>query len=163
MQNTEIGNAIPRNPWHNCKNCVVYKTDRRYGRDASIITGGKPPCELKDKDCPPGSPVKLCFSSDLFIREAGEWRAVCRDFIRRRADRGFVAATKRPERIRACVPSDRGAGRAHFHLRISIENQETADRRLPHFLDAPLTRREAFCSPLIGPMEIRHEPENTYR
>ena len=74
MQNTEIEKAIPWNPWHGCKkvspgckNCFVYKMDRRYGRDTTKIEKGKTTYELKDKNCPPGSLVKLCFSSDFFI------------------------------------------------------------------------------------------------
>ena len=60
MQNTEIEKAIPWNPWHGCKkaspgckNCFVFKMDKRYGRDTTIITKGKTTYELKDKDCPP--------------------------------------------------------------------------------------------------------------
>ena len=74
MQNTEIEKAIPWNPWHGCKkvsqgckNCFVYKMDQRYGRDTTIITKGKTTYELKDKDCPPNSLVKLCFSSSYEI------------------------------------------------------------------------------------------------
>ena len=81
MQNIEVEKAIPWNPWHGCKkvssgckNCFVYKMDQRYGRDTTIITKGKTTYELKDKDCPPNSLVKLCFSSDFFIEEADEWR-----------------------------------------------------------------------------------------
>lgn len=103
-----------------CKNCFVYKMDRRYSRDTTVITKGKTTYELKDKDCPYGSVVKLCFSSDFFIEEADEWRDGCWNFIRRRKDCIFVTTTKRPERIKDCVPDDRGEGREHFHLSISI-------------------------------------------
>ena len=98
--------------------------------------------------------VKLCFSSDFFIEEADEWREGCWDFIRRRNDCIFVTTTKRPERIKACVPPNWGDGWEDFHLSISIENQEMADKRLPHFLDAPLKHREVFCSPLIAPISL---------
>lgn len=161
MQNTEIEKAIPWNPWHGCKkvspgckNCFVYKMDKRYGRDTTIITKGKTTYELKDKDVPHGSLIKLCFSSDFFIEEADEWREGCWDFIRRRNDCIFVTTTKRPERIKQCLPSDWGEGWEQFHLSISIENQEMADRRLPYFLDAPLQHREVFCSPLIAPITL---------
>lgn len=129
--------------------------DKRYGRDTAIIAKGKTTYELKDKDCPPNSLVKLCFSSDFFIEEADEWREGCWDFIRRRKDCIFVATTKRPERIADCLPSDWEEGWEHFHLSISIENQEMADKRLPYFLDAPLKHREVFCSPLIAPISLR--------
>ena len=108
------------NPWHGCKkvslgckNCFVYKMDQRYGRDTTTITKGKTTYELKDKDCPPNSLVKLCFSSDFFIEEADEWRDGCWDFIRKRKDCLFVMTTKRPERISQCVPSDWKDGWEH--------------------------------------------------
>lgn len=42
----------------------------------------------------------------------------------------------------------------HVHISISIENQEMADKKLKHFLDAPVKHREVFCSPLIGPISL---------
>lgn len=76
MQNKEIEKAIPWNPWHGCKkvsvgckNCFVYKMDQRYGKDASIITKGKTTYELKDKDCPPHSLVKLCFHLIFLLKK----------------------------------------------------------------------------------------------
>lgn len=128
--------------------------DRRYGRDTTVITKGKTTYELKDKDCPQGSLVKLCFSSDFFLEEADAWRSGCWDTIRRRSDCIFVMTTKRPERIRQCLPDDWGDGWENVYLSISIENQEMADNRLPFFLDAPLRHREVFCSPLIAPITL---------
>ncbi len=96
----------------------------------------------------------MCFSSDFFIEEADEWRDGCWDFIRRRNDCIFVMTTKRPERIKDCVPSDWGDGWEHVHISISIENQEYADKRLKAFLEAPVKHREVFCSPLIGPISL---------
>ncbi|MBD5489593.1 MAG: DUF5131 family protein, partial [Lachnospiraceae bacterium] len=92
--------------------------------------------------------------SDFFIEEADEWRAGCWDFMRRRKDCIFVTTTKRPERIKDCVPSDWGDGWEHIYISISIENQEMADIRLKHFLEAPVKHREVFCSPLIGPISL---------
>lgn len=161
MQNCEIENAIPWNPWHGCKkvspgckNCFVYKMDKRYGRDTTQIEKGKTTYELKDKDIPFGSLIKLCFSSDFFLEEADSWRDGCWDFIRKRKDCIFVLTTKRPERIAKCVPSDWGEGWEHVHISISIENQELADKRLKYFLEAPVKHREVFCSPLIGPIKL---------
>ena len=110
--------------------------------------------ELKDKDCPHGSLVKLCFSSDFFLEEADAWRSGCWDTIRWRSDCIFVMTTKRSERIKQCLPDDWGDGWENVHLSISIENQEMADNRLPFFLDAPLRHREVFCSPLIAPITL---------
>ena len=57
----------------------LYKQDRRYGRDTTKIEKGKTTYELKDKDVPPHSVIKLCFSSDFFIEEADMWRDGCWD------------------------------------------------------------------------------------
>lgn len=136
-----------------CRNCFVYKMDQRYGRDTTKIEKGKTTYELKDKACPPNSLVKLCFSSDFFIEEADAWRDGCWDTIRR-SDCRFVMTTKRPERIKDCVPADWGDGWGYVYISISIENQEMADIRLKAFLDAPVKHREVFCSPLIGPISL---------
>ena len=89
----------------------------------------------------------MCFSSDFFIEEADSWRDGCWDFIRRKKDCRFVLTTKRPERIKECVPSDWRDGWEHVYISVSIENQEMADIRLKHFLEAPVKHREVFCSP----------------
>lgn len=105
------------------------------------IEKGKTTYELKDKNVPQGSLIKLCFSSDFFIEEADEWRDICWNFIRRRNDCIFVMTTKRTERIKDCLPPDWGDGWEHVHISISIENQEYADRRLKAFLEAPVKHR----------------------
>lgn len=161
MQNVDVEKAISWNPWHGCKkvsqgckNCFVYKMDERYGRDTTKIEKGKTTYELKDKNCPPNSLVKLCFASDFFIKEADEWRNSCWDFIRRRKDCIFVITTKRPERIKECVPSDWEDGWDNVYISVSIENQEMADIRVKELLEAPVKHREVFCSPLIGPITL---------
>ncbi|MCM1411180.1 MAG: DUF5131 family protein [Lachnospiraceae bacterium] len=77
---------------------------------------------------------------------ADEWRDGCWDAVRRRQDCLFIMITKRPERIRQCLPGDWGDGWENVHLSISIENQEMADKRLPYFLDAPLTQGSFLLS-----------------
>ncbi len=128
--------------------------DKWYGRDTTVVTKGKTTYERKDKDCPQGSLVKLCFSLDFFLEGADEWRDGCWETIRRRKDCIFVTTTKRPERIKRCLPDDRRDGWENFHLSISIENREMADKRLKYFLDAPLAHWEVFCSPLIGSITL---------
>lgn len=74
--------------------------------------------------------------------------------MRRRNDCIFVLTTKRPEKIKERVPDDWKDGWENIHISISIENQEMADIRLKHFLEAPVKHREVFCSPLIGPITL---------
>ena len=163
MQNDQISKAIPWNPWHGChrcspgcQNCFVFKQDKRYNRDTNVVTKNKSTYYFPDSKCPPGSVVKLCFSSDLFLEEADEWRSEIWDAIRRRKDCTFVSTTKRPERIKECLPSDwgDGAGWENFHLSVSVENQEMADKRVQALIEAPIAHREVFCSPLIAPITL---------
>ena len=73
-------------------------------RDTNIIEKGKTTYKLKEKDCPPGTLVKLCFSSDFFLEEADEWREGCWDAIRSHPDCTFVLTTK-TLRVEACCSS----------------------------------------------------------
>ena len=159
MQNDKVLNAVTWNPWHGChkcsagcKNCFVFYQDRRYGRNTDVVSIGKTTYRLKN--CPAGSVVKLCFSSDFFIEEADEWRDDIWDTIRNRDDCTFVITTKRPERIIECLPEDWGDGWNNFKLNISVENQEMADIRILYLLKAPVKYRGIFCAPLIGKIEL---------
>lgn len=66
----------------------------------------------------------------------------------------FVITTKRPERIKECVPSDWDDGWENVHISVSIENQEMADMRAKELLASPVKHRKVFCSPLIGPITL---------
>lgn len=81
----------------------------------------------------------------------------------------FLLLTKRPENVWAAVhrhDDPDGAGGGHYWqwpdnlwLGTSVENQKTADERIPHLLDLPAQVRFLSCEPLLGPVnlgEIRH-------
>lgn len=157
-QISDYENAVTWNPWHGCTkvsagcaNCYVYEQDKRYGRDTATVTRGTTTYKLR---APIGSTVMLCFSSDFFIEDADIWRDACWDEIRYRTDCKFIIPTKRPERIRDCVPDDWGDGWDNVLIIVSIENQEMADKRLAALCDAPALHRGIFCAPLIAYINI---------
>lgn len=157
-QMSEYNSAVTWNPWHGCKkvsegcaNCYVYAQDKRYGRDTTVVTKGATTYKLK---APIGSTVMLCFSSDFFIPDADIWRDGCWDEIRYRTDCKFIIPTKRPERIKECVPDDWGDGWDNVLVIASVENQKMADKRLADLCDAPLKHRGVFCAPLIAPVSL---------
>lgn len=79
--------------------------------------------------------IKLCFSSDFFIEEADEWRNGCWELIRRRSDCIFVTTTKRPERIRKCLPPDWGSAFMRNGVNIgkwNLKDQIALAERIQH-------------------------------
>lgn len=156
------------NPWHGCQkvspgcqNCYVYRIDAEHGRDASQVvktadfslpmrrmrTGGY--------KLPPGEQVYTCFSSDFFLDQADPWREEAWQMINYRRDLRFYIVTKRPERIRACLPKNWGDGWEHVTICCTAENQAMADRRLPVFRALPLLHREIICEPLLEGIRLR--------
>jgi protein gp37 len=43
----------------------------------------------------------------------------------------------------------------NVHLGVSVENQETADERIPHLLATPAALRFLSCEPLLGAVDLR--------
>lgn len=87
------------------------------------------------------------------------WRADAWDLIRDCPDLIFMLVTKRPQLIPAMLPPfwDEIAGRVW--LLTTVENQQEADRRLPHLLGlvathAPPAAFGVSCEPLLGPLDI---------
>jgi hypothetical protein len=66
----------------------------------------------------------------------------------------FFLLTKRPERIRDCLPWDWDDGWEHVMLNVSCENQRRADERIPILLSLPAKHKGVMCAPFIGPVRI---------
>ena len=49
-------------------------------------------------------------TSDFFLEEADPWRVEAWDIMRQRSDVVFFLLTKRPQRVRECLPPDWGSG-----------------------------------------------------
>lgn len=45
----------------------------------------------------------------------------------------------------------------NVHVGVSVENQQTADERIPLLLQTPAAVRFVSCEPLLGPVKFRHE------
>lgn len=78
-----------------------------------------------------------------------------------------LVLTKRPERMLATIPEMYKSFRYHFaapgpetplrnlHLGVSVENQETADERIPLLLQTPAAVRWVSYEPALGPVDFR--------
>ena len=156
------------NPWHGCikcsdgcLNCYVYYIDRMRGKNAADVyktkTGFRYPLS-KDKNgkykIQSGEMISVCMTSDFFLKDADEWRDEAWKMMRFRSDVIFLLLTKRPERIRECLPADWGEGWDNIFLNVTCETQQRADERIPILLELPFKHKGLQCAPLLGPISI---------
>lgn len=156
------------NPWHGCikcsegcQNCYVYHLDAMRGKSGADVyrtkTGFKYPLS-KDRagryKVQSGEMISVCMTSDFFLKEADEWRSEAWDIMHTRSDVIFLLLTKRPERIRECLPENWGDSWENVFLNVTCENQQRADERIPLLLELPFKHKGLHCAPLLGPLRI---------
>ena len=142
-----------------CRFCYIHKGDAKRGVDTNQIVKNDRSDRLTAKKRNgeykmPAGLVYLCFSSDFLLEDADPWRAACWDIIRERSDCTFLFLTKRIERFEACIPPDWGDGYENVVVCCTVENQETADRRLPVFARLPIRHRQITAQPLLEGIDI---------
>lgn len=158
-ENTEIAwTDHTWNPWQGCrrvrtgcKNCYMFRDKKRYGQDGADIhlsaqsTFNKP---LHWKD-----PAKVftCSWSDFFIEEADPWRPDAWDIIRRTPHLTYQILTKRPERIKDCLPGNWPL--PNVWLGVTVESQREDNRIMP-LLHIPAAVHFISVEPMVGPVNI---------
>lgn len=156
------------NPWHGCtklssgcKNCYMYRRDAEFGKDSSIVAKTSsfdlPLRKDRQKDYklkPEDGTVFTCFTSDFFHPDADQWRADAWKMMRLRQDLEFFFITKRPERFFIRLPEDWNDGYDNVHICCTCENQFTADRRLPLFLELPIRHKSIIHEPMLEAINI---------
>lgn len=71
----------------------------------------------------------------------------------------FQVLTKRPERMRALMSGDiLSIPLPNVWLGVSVEDQATADERIPLLLQTPAAVRFLSCEPLLGPIDLNRIP-----
>jgi protein gp37 len=105
--------------------------------------------------------------ADVFDNQVPEdWRQDLWALIFHTPHLDWLLLTKRPQNIAKMLPNDATAwSREVDHkwgwpwpnvwLGTTAENQEEADRRIPHLLAAPAAVRFLSCEPLLGPAHLR--------
>ena len=157
------------NPWHGChkisqgcKHCYVFREDAAFGTDISTNVVRKTVSfnlpirrdRKKNWKFSAGTEFGLCFTSDLLIEEADEWRHEIWDIIRQRRDCTFYFFTKRIDRLAECLPSDWGEGYDNVAIGCTVENKDRADYRLPIFLSLPIKHRLVIVAPMIEKIDL---------
>ncbi len=150
------------NPWHGCvkcsegcQHCYMYFLDRvrnRNGADVYKTKSGFTYPVQKNRNggykIQSGELIRVCMSSDSFLEEADRWRDEAWELMRLRSDVKFFLLTKRPQRVKDCLPKDWGAGWENIFFNVTCENQRRADERIPILLDLPFKHKGIMCAPL---------------
>ena len=156
------------NPWHGCKrisegceNCYMYYLDSLRGKDGAEIYKVKNNFDYplhKDRNgnykIKSGEYIRVCMTSDFFLKEADCWREEVWKIIKKRSDVIFILVTKRADRIEKCLPDDWNGGWENVWLNITCENQKRANERLPILLELPFKHKGIMAEPLIGELSI---------
>lgn len=155
------------NPWRGCHRysegcrfCYIHKGDAKRGVDTGEIVRTEnfdaPVVRKKNGEyrMKPGQLVYLCFSTDFLLEDADEWRGRCWETIKERSDLNFLFLTKRIERFLDCTPADWGEGYDNVIVGCTVENQRTADIRLPIFSKLPIKHKNIICQPMISEIDI---------
>ena len=143
-----------------CRFCYIHKGDARRGVDTDAVVKTEKftaPVDRNKKGeyrMKGGQTVYLCFSSDFLLPEADGWRGDCWQMMRQRPELSFLFLTKRIDRLAACLPEDWGPGYPNVTVGCTVENQATADYRLPIFAALPIAHRDVICQPMLGEMDI---------
>src|SRR6185312_15743750 len=70
----------------------------------------------------------------------------------------WLLLTKRPQNFAARSPWQNGELPQNVWLGTTVENQEEADRRIPHLVAIDAAKRFLSCEPLLGPIDLTHIP-----
>lgn len=153
-------------PWRGCKkcsdgclHCYIHKADLKKKIDTNNIVKTEDfytPIERLRNGTPKLKPglVYLCFSTDFLIEEADEWRKECWEMIKKRQDCRFLFLTKRIDRFMECIPDDWGNGYENIVVCATIENQKSADHKLPIFKELPIKHKCIIAQPLLERINI---------
>lgn len=156
------------NPWHGCvkcsegcEHCYMYFLDKQRDKNGAEIYRTKTAFDYplqKSRSgafkIQSGELIRVCMTSDFFLEEADEWRGEAWEIMRCRPDVKFFLLSKRPQRVRECLPEDWGDGWENVMFNVTCENQHRADERIPILLDLPFKHKGIMCAPFIGAVSV---------
>lgn len=144
-----------------CKNCYMYRDQIRYGNNPAIVQKSKTNFDkpLKWKE---GKLIFTCSWSDFFIEEGDQYRDELWKIIKATPQHTYQILTKRPERIKQCLPADWGSGYENVWLGISAENQQRYDERLKQFSHIEAKVKFLSLEPLLSDIWLFREYAEIY-
>lgn len=137
-----------------CKYCYMYRDKERFNLDPTdVIQVKQKTIDKVLRTAKAGDKIFTCSWSDFFIKEADEWRDWAWDIIRSRPDLNWQILTKRPQRIKECLPEDWGTGWDNVWIGVSVENQEAVDL-IQYLFYNFIKVRFVSVEPIIGEVDL---------
>ncbi|PQL90742.1 DUF5131 family protein [Apibacter adventoris] len=119
----------------NCDSSKVRKKEENFNAPLNWMVGKK---------------IFTCSMSDFFIEEADEWRDELWKIIRKTPRHTYLILTKRPERIKDCLPKDWAPEfYSHVWLGVTVENQNEV-HRIHTLGEIPCKLRWVSFEPLLS-------------
>lgn len=148
-----------------CRNCYAEKIAHRFWgeRKFTEVQCHHDRLEIDLNKWPLGKKIFVNSMSDLFHDDVPfEFIFDVLRIIRKCFDQTFIVLTKRPERMVKFFDwlygqpyVNRGGVLANLWLGVSVEDQKTADERIPFLFQIPATVRFVSCEPLLAPVNLR--------
>lgn len=100
--------------------------------------------------------------ADVFDNKvSAQWRSDLFALIEATPNLDWLLLTKRPQNIADMIWPKWDAGLPrNIWLGTTVENQQEADRRIPHLLALPAAVRFLSCEPLLGPVDLTRLPRD---
>lgn len=98
--------------------------------------------------------IALEYNSDFFLSDMDFVRSYIWNIIKIRSDCYFYISTKRPERIKQCLPKDWGEGWDNVDISCTAETQSLIEERLPIYLNIPLKKYKVLVAPLTEEVDL---------
>jgi protein gp37 len=102
--------------------------------------------------------IFTCSMSDFFIEDADQWRPEAWEIIKDTPQHTWLILTKRPERIKDCLPPDWGDGYPNVWLGVSVENNKNL-HRLSTLAEIPCKLRFVSAEPLLETVDFTQKIE----
>lgn len=152
-----------------CDHCYARTMSERYGwaqwgshpRHRTSEANWRKPLTWNAKAKKLGVRLKVFTNSlaDFFDNQVdSDWREAAWRTILECDGLDWLILTKRPQNIAKMLPSGVDQPKwpwPNVWLGTTVENQEEADRRIPHLLAVPAAVRFLSCEPLLGPVNLR--------
>jgi len=142
------------NPWvgcrklsEACRNCYIDRVLKEKSRTVKRTTNKtwRKPYEIEEP-----SLIFVCNYSDFFIEDADDWRDDAWKIINENQHHFFLILTKRPERIKACLPKNWGKnGYDNVFLGVTVEDStKKVLKRLDDLREIPAKIRFVSVEPI---------------